>query len=406
MSTSIIDRDYVEAKLYDCGGKLKVWSKKKNKLVNADWYVYYFVWDPDKQEMHQLAKRGKINYCKTVRERRKVGKWLVNLVNQMLSQGELNPFKAKENDDNKEPALTLLQHLEHYLSILPKKQENGTLRQKSVSCYTHIINLFIGYLWKNKLSHLYPAFFTAKHAFDFCDFMIADKKYSGVSFNTRKTFLSGFFSNLIDREIITKNPWKAVKKQKTVPAPNIPFTQKEKERIDKYLLEKHIGLYFFKSFIYYCGLRPAEITKLRISDIKLPERKAMVYGSNTKNSQQIGVDIPDQFFKFIVEYIELEKYPEDYYLFARGTAFFPGEFPIHPNRATEFHKEVLKKLGGFNKEQTLYTWRDTGACTVYNLFKDPYKVMRFLRHSNLHTTMIYLRSMGLLRDEEFISKMR
>lgn len=120
---SIIDRDYVPAKLHDCGGRLKTKTGK-----NADWYAYCKVRNPDTGEMHTIAKRGKINYLKSVTERRREGMYLVRLMNELLAQGKLTPFKPKA------PALTLLQHLKKQYELFKARYEiNGTLRKAGTS---------------------------------------------------------------------------------------------------------------------------------------------------------------------------------------------------------------------------------------------------------------------------------
>lgn len=388
---SIADRDYVPAKLHDCGGKLK-----NSKGENADWYVYFKVRNPDTGEMHPGAKRGKINYCKTVRERRREGKWLVNLVNEMLAQGELSPFKAKE------PELTLAEHLKKQFELFKARYEiNGTLRKSSFRAYKGIYEIFTKWMDLNKLTGLLPREFTRAHAHGFCDYLIQVKKYGGVTFNTRKTYIGGYFNSLADREIVASNPFARVKPLPETAARHIPYTPEQVAEINRRLIEHNFQLFLFKNFIEYCFMRTAEVRFIQVRDIK--PWFVVIYGDVGKTRVQRVADIPNC-FRDDIKNLHLERYPDNYYLFGKGLK--PGPVPISTNWPAILFKKLIKVPMKLSDNCTLYGFKHTGNQRARQLGIS----MKSLQGQNGHATELqtvtYMRGMGWLPNEEFNERMK
>ena len=99
----------------------------------------------------------------------------------------------------------------------------------------------------------------------------------------------------------------------------------------------------------------------------------------------------------IPKYIELFRNEITRKGFRRGLKTWDQQF-INPNHISSLHLKFSREIG-IRKECTLYSWKHTGASKLYMLTKDPYKVMRHLRHHSLEMTMIYLRSLGFNADE-------
>jgi hypothetical protein len=47
----------------------------------------------------------------------------------------------------------------------------------------------------------------------------------------------------------------------------------------------------------------------------------------------------------------------------------------------------------------IYSWKHTGFVDMYQEIKEPYALMRQLRHYDLQTTMIYMKSLGLQSNQ-------
>lgn len=95
--------------------------------------------------------------------------------------------------------------------------------------------------------------------------------------------------------------------------------------------------------------------------------------------------------------MKLESCNGDDFIFGAGLKTGPEQFR-YPNHISTAHSRVLRKLG-IRKECTLYSWKHTGAIKLYEATRDPYLVMRHLRHHSLEMTMIYMKSLGINADE-------
>lgn len=388
---NIIDRDFVPAKLHDCGGKLK-----NKKGENADWYVYCKVRNPETGKMHPITKRGKINYLKTVAERRKEGNYLVRLVNELLAKGKLTPFKQKE------PEPPLIYHLQKQYELFKARFEiNGTLRKSSFRAYKGIYEIFVKWMMINKLTDLLPGEFTRTHAHSFCDYLIQVKKYNGVTFNTRKTYIGSYFNALADREIVASNPFARVKPLPETAARHIPYTAEQINEINRRLIEHNLQLFIFKNFIEYCFMRTAEVRFIQVRDIK--PWFVLIYGDVGKTRVQRVADIPNC-FRDDIKNMHLEKYPDHYYLFGKGLK--PGPVPISCNWPAELFKKLVRIPMKLSRNHTLYGFKHSGNQRARQLGIS----MKSLQGQNGHATELqtvtYLRGMGWMPNEEFNEKMR
>lgn len=382
----ILGRKYIPAKLNDCGGKLKTETGG-----NADWYVYYSVWDSDKEEMHRFNKRGRINYLKSVHERRKEGNYLCRVVNQLLAQGRLTPFKPKEE----QPTLIELFNKETEL-----KKHN--LRRRTWQSYTYSTGLLIKWMRANKLEHLYPGDFTKQHARGFCDYMIAEKKYAGITFNDRKRDIGIYFNSFVDKEIITSNPFKKIKSVPQEMGKNIAFSDSQRKKLTEHLKKKNYRLFLFTQFIYFCYLRPIEILRLKVSNVDAKRNIITIYGNQSKNKKTESVVIPNA-FKLLIKEMQLHKHGADDFIFGRG--LFTCDKSIGRNSVTSRHKKFLTELK-FNPLITLYSWKGSGVIAAFKAGIDIYSIMRQCRHASINQTMTYLKSLGLYPNVEFSSKMK
>lgn len=377
----IFDREYVPAKLYTAGDN-----------IAKPWYVYYSVRNPETGKMHLCKKRGKINYIKSLTERKREGKYLMRLVNELLAEGKLSPFKPKEP----EPCL---------IELLKKEIEvkKNSVRWRTYQSYSYSANLLVSWLQKNELSEIDASGFTKQHAHMLCDYMLIEKKYNGTTFNNRKKDMNIFFNAFVDKEIIQSNPFKKIKNRpQERGGTNIPFTDQEKEILSQELQARNPRLYLFTQFIYFCYIRPIEILRLTIDNFNLKEKKIIIYSGHAKNRKQEAVFIPDSFLS-LVHSMQLEKYPSNYYVFGRGLQ--TCEKSYSRNRVTELHTKFLRELK-IPKNRTLYSWKSSGNVAAYKAGIDIYSIMRQNRHASINQTMTYLQSLGLYPNVEFASKMK
>jgi integrase len=205
---------------------------------------------------------------------------------------------------------------------------------------------------------------------------------------------------MVERELISDNPFKRIKKVPQDIGKNHAFTWEEKTALIKLLKERNRWLYYFVSFMYHGFIRRNELIQLRISDIKTESNTIVIRSEVSKNRKQEGISITEGLKEVICE-MRLDRYPSDWYIFGIGLNPGPRKY-AKGDSITIIHKEFLKELN-IPPEKTLYSWKHTGVCDYFNLIKDPYALMRQLRHHDLTMTMIYLKSLGLTPNDQIIN---
>ena len=135
------------------------------------------------------------------------------------------------------------------------------------------------------------------------------------------------------------------------------------------------------------------VKRIKIGNIDWQNMSIVVPSSASKNRKQESVVIPDSFLP-ILEEMKLQLLPADWYLFGRKLEPGPVQY-INYNHISTRHNAYVEEFG-ISKEKGLYSWKHSGVCALYPIIKgDLYSMMRQLRHSELTTTQIYLKSLGL-----------
>jgi len=142
---------------------------------------------------------------------------------------------------------------------------------------------------------------------------------------------------------------------------------------------------------------------LKVSDFDLRNKTIIIRADASKNKCQESVVIPKG-LEPVIEEMNLRDIPRSYYVF--GSKLNPGPNPfINENHVTSRHNKFLKKLN-IDPIKGLYSWKHTGVCAAYYATeKDIYSLMRQLRHRDLNTTMIYLKSLGLVKNDTYRDSM-
>lgn len=353
------------------------------------WFVAFRFTNPDTGKPKQFQFRGDINKFSGKRDKLKEANSLLSVLEEKLASG-WNPFNNSVRKDR--DYKTLHDLLDELLSI-----KKSTLKIKSYRSYLDAKNIFQKWILTSGLKNCMPASFTPKMARTFADFMLTEKNYSGKTFNGMTGFIKTYFNMMIEREIITENPFSKIKRMQHDIGSNHAFTEREKKALINLIKEADHGLYCYVSFMYHCFIRRTELTKLKVSDIDLINRTIKINSADSKNRKQESVSIPDGLWPLVKE-MDLLKYPDDYYVFAHSLK--PGAvYYKNPDRITEKHKVFLKELK-IAYPKTLYSWKHTGVCDYFSKLKDPYVIMRQLRHHDLSITMVYLKSLGLTPNLE------
>ena len=177
------------------------------------------------------------------------------------------------------------------------------------------------------------------------------------------------------------------------------FSEKERETLEQHLYLHDRRLYYFTRIMFHCFIRRTEMVCLKVKHVDLVNKTIIIPGDNAKNNQQESVVIPTG-LEPILKQMQLHNYKGEDYLFGRRLLTSDKKYS-NPNHISCRHNKIVKNIG-IDSEKGLYSWKHTGVCIYYyGTGKDIYSLMRQLRHRDLNTTMIYLKSLGLIQNDVF-----
>lgn len=171
------------------------------------------------------------------------------------------------------------------------------------------------------------------------------------------------------------------------------------QQVIQELHAKDRRMYYFTQIMYYCFIRRTEMVKLKVGDFDLVNKTITIRGKIGKIEKHESVVIPKG-LEPVLQEMKLDDYPDEWYVFGQG--LFSSDVPYYGiNYITARHGKFARQLK-IDKEKNLYSWKHTGVCAAYYATgKDIYAVMRQLRHTELNTTAIYLKSLGLIQNDVF-----
>lgn len=326
--------------------------------MGKKWFVYYSFRHAGK--FHRFKVYEDINRV-PLEERGKYAKALRDAVNYHLEKG-FDPFEEELKVVVKN--WTLNQGLSYWKQNLWSRG----LRDRSKALYGSVLKFLYKYLGPvlnediNKISkqNVQSAFRKAQ----------TERKWTNSTYNNYITFTRTIFNFLKDESILLENP------AKIKPLPEVfkrhkyfsdDIFEKIKKAADPELLR-------FMMFLYHTGTRPAEAIQLKYENIYIDRKLLFVPASISKNRKDGQVPIGD--------YV-LENY--------KGTGII---FDVPDRHFTRMFAKLKKNLK-LNKDHTLYAVKHTAAIKMAKNKVPPYAMMQFFRHTDLNTTMSYLRGLGL-----------
>lgn len=217
---------------------------------------------------------------------------------------------------------------------------------------------------------------------------LESKNYKAIYINQQISRLKRLCNLMIAPGTLTENPFATYKMQrakKTVT--HKPFDANIREKI---LANLDYETNMFCRLVFYCLLRPVEITRLTPRMFDFTHNVIILPATITKNGRADTVVIPDQFAPDLKRFVESRER-----LFPKSTETYRYN-----------HKKALAALQLAEQGHTLYAWKHTGVCALYEHTKDPFSVMEHCRHSDLKMTQIYLRDLGMTRANNPVRGMR
>lgn len=348
------------------------------KLNNYDgdlsrrWYVEYKYRDAETHKFKRFRTWIPTNLT-TLNSRREKAEDILFEINDKLIAG-WNPFSDAET--NKKRVIDLVWHIHDVKAAASRKS--------TAAAYKQGIRKLVVFLHKIGGQNMKIDRFGKRHAIALMDQIKIERKLNNVTYNNHLKIYRSIFNELVNREHIETNPFKAVKPLITTQTDITPFTPEHFRILYDYLQENDPALLLFSKFIYYCGFRTNEVANLRVKDINLKGGFVTVPAHIHKTRRQRGMPLRESFIKDL-QFIK--DYPPNYYLFS--SSLLPGEKCGTARYVQKRYKKVKDILKLPNR---LYDLKHTMACWLIRNKVNLMAIKNYLGHTDVEHTMIYIRS--------------
>lgn len=361
---------YKLAKLDDAGGDL-----------NKRWLVYYSFRHPESGELSRFRKYISTS-LKTKAARYKRADELILQINIWLKKGG-NPFQVTAQFTRTSEAI------EHVMKI-----KKASLRPRSYGTYKTVIDKFKIWLQKSDNTNITLEEFGFYHAQKFMDWLVINEGLKNRTYNNHVTFMRICFNTLIDREYIVVNPFFKIKLFPKTEAAIVNFSTDEMIIIRTKMPHENKGLWLVCQFVYYCFIRPAELTKIKIDDINLEKKEIYIRPEVSKNRRGATIPIPEAFLPQLYNE-NIYRYKPDYYLFSADLK--PGRTMLSHNALSRAWRAWADK---HNIDKNLYDFKHTGVGRALDKGININDLRMQLRHQSLQITQIYLNKFRAMPGEK------
>lgn len=367
-----------------------------NKSTRKKWQISYYQVNRATGEMIRRFC-GACNSIADVNERMKQAKARMIAIDEALRKGmKFNP--SLSDKQMVQTNITDAKGVKECFKIV-LAHKKGSISVDTYDRYARVAEDFFYYLDNvRETPNVLIYNWTKVDCIVFLDWLKKTKDYNNKSYNARMGFFGTIWNTMEEMSMIEKSPMRKMSKLKTMSKKNRAFTDEQAkevlEEIDKRNMP-HLGL--FVRFIYYTYARPhKEVRLLKVKDIE-PNR-IFINAHNDKNSRNGYVSIPPPLNKLIEKY-GIRKFPKEYYVFGKNPEHEckPGEKPWGEDYFMNLHREVLRSLG-YGDDYTCYGWKHTGNIANYRITKDVMEIMRQNRHTDITSTMKYLRELGVFDE--------
>lgn len=356
---------------------------------NRRWYIDYTIYRPDTGEESRHRKEFNLNAIANLEVRQLVAENLCAFIEDFLPDYS-TPIPAPSRQKN---IVTVTDAVD--IALAEKKK---LPRANSHRTYMSVHRAFTCWLKENKLADLPAGDFTKKYALKYWDHLTSTKKYRAATLNNYRIHLQSLWTEMIDREIVTENPWKVIKVRNTEVKLRRAFTREEMRIVAHAAKDRDYWLFRAIILQYYCYVRPVEITRLKFKDFDLKAGTVTVQAGNAKKWKRRVCTIPAAVLPYFTDGI-FDKFPVNYYVLGKkdlggqNYRLQPCTVPVGDDRMYKRHQALLADLksegllGDING-LTYYSWKDTGI-TVNAKRTSVTSTKDQAGHTNLAVTSVY-----------------
>lgn len=357
------------------------------------WYIIFYQVNPATGERERFRETYELNRIRSITERKKKADLIVSQINSKLPLGY--PFEEAYAAAPRQ--VLILDALE-----IARIIKNNTDRQRTIDMVESMCRIFATFITKKKWVDMPVSEFGHRHALAFLDYALFERKVGARTHNNYIERMRAMFTELVDREYISDNPFSGLKKKRESGKQRRAFDEYERDIVADYITRHDTWLMLGVLLQYHCFIRPIEQRRLRFYMISLKEGIIRMPADITKNKENAIVTIPDAIIPALAEY-NFNQYDQRWLVFGANSQPHPDKCAGH-NTYNLRHKKILdalKKKGLLTNIDGLsyYSWKDTGALELFKRKVDTLEIMQQLRHKDLTTTQLYCQSLYTVNKE-------
>lgn len=343
-------------------------------------YVDFYCEDPASGSMRR--KRYKLDHIKSNRERKHYAQMLISTLLQRLVSGWSPWTKEVEMVQTR---YAFKEVVEHYRKSVVHAGETGELRFDSVKSYKSYLKVFAEYC-EVELGMQYIDEITTGKLQSFLDYIVYDLSRSARTHNNYLVWLGVFCRWLKKHEYIKELPTKDLtSKTETKEKNRITLSDKQLDQLRAYCEQNNKHYLLVCYLLYYCMIRPKELSMLTIGNIHLHDGVIHIPGDVSKNRKGANVTLPTKVIHLMLD-LQIFNYPSHYYLFSQG--FAPGKNFCKSKPMSDYWGYHIRRDLKFGMELKLYSLKDTGITNLLHKV-DVLTVRDQARHSDISITNIY-----------------
>ena len=354
--------------------------------INKAWYIEYYVKSPSTDKLVRF--RNRVPQIKTKRARELYAKKMIEAINIKLYNG-WSPWYENPNNNYK----LISDAFELYINKLKKEMSDGIKRPDTLRAYTSFVSNVQRYIDEKQLAIKYLVEIDFRFVNGFLDYIYYEKNNSPATYNNYLAYFKAFLEWAKAKDYIKQNATDNIKNKPKIQKKREPLTQEVKACIKEL---KNTDFHFFVACMltYFCLIRRTELTKLKVTDIRLIESRIILDGSITKNRKTDSVTIPDVFLPILAQHLQYAKNSD--YLFSTDN-FKPGRKQLTPKKISDTWAKY-RNLYGFDSKFQFYSLKDTGIMDLLNSGVPSIKVRDQARHYDIKQTESYT-TRNLIADD-------
>jgi len=351
-------------------------------FTGKEWYVGWYSFDPVAQKLRR--KKIKINHIAVKKERRKFANDLIERIYNQLRSG-WNPWIATENSKGYS---TFSDVFAHYDKLLTKRTTDGLYRPETYASYMSYFRILKKYNEELKRPLMYIYQLDKQYIVEFLEYIHVDRNNTPQTRDNYLGWLKTFSEFLLQHSYVKIKPtdgiesfskWTKKKEREYIPEDILSKARKKIEETNKHFL---LASYL----LFYCFIRPKEMSRLKINDIHINNRTIIIKADQSKNKRTAAITLPVKIIHLMVE-LKIFDNPGEDYLFSKKLQ--PGPEYHSEKQFRDFWNRHVRKPLKLPEKYKFYSLKDTGVTMMLRANTDIISVRDQARHSSILITDTY-----------------